>query len=135
VRWLAYLHPVAMLAVLALGLIVLLEGLAIRRARVLRKRFDSRRHRRLARWFVALVVVGFGSGLFSMAVLRGKPMFGSVHAGLTSAALVAFLAAATLGFQLERNPRSALRDPHVLLGSAGLLLAFAAAVAGFAILL
>jgi hypothetical protein len=135
VRWLAYVHPVAMLAVLALGLVVLLEGLAIRRARVLRQRYDSRRHRRLARWFVALAVIGFGSGLFSMAVLRGKPMFGSVHAWLTSTALVGFLAAAALGFQLERNPRSPLRDVHVALGSLGLLLAFGAAVAGFAILL
>ena len=84
---------------------------------------------------MALVVIGFGSGLFSMAVLRGKALFESVHAWLTSAALVGFLMAAALGFPLERNPRSALRDPHVLLGSAGLLIAFAAAVAGFAILL
>jgi hypothetical protein len=135
VRWLAYLHPVAMLAVLALGLVVLLEGLAIRRARMLRQRYDSRRHRRLARWFVALVVIGFGSGLFSMAVLRGKPIFGSVHSALTSAALVTFAIATALGFHLERNPRSALRGVHVAAGSLGLLLAFAAAVAGFAILL
>jgi hypothetical protein len=135
VRWLAYLHPVAMLAVLGLGLIVLLEGLAIRRARVLRLHHDPRRHRRLARWFVALALVGYGSGLFSMAVLRAKPMYESVHAWITSAALVAFVAAAALGFHLERNPRSPLRDVHVILGSVGLLLAFGAAVAGFAILL
>ena len=134
-RWLAYLHPAAMLAVLALGLVVLLEGLEIRRRRVLRRPFDSRRHRRLARIFLALAVLGFGSGLFSMAVLRGKPLFGSVHAWITSAALCGFVAAAALGFQLERNPRSEVRGPHALAGSIGLLAAFAAAVAGFAILL
>lgn len=134
-RWLAYLHPAAMLAVLALGLVVLLEGLEIRRRRVLRQRFDARRHRRLARVFVLLAVAGFGSGLFSMGVLRGKPLFGSVHAWITSAALLGLVAAAVLGFQLERNPSSVVRGPHALAGSLGLLVAFAAAVAGFAILM
>lgn len=134
-RWLAYLHPAAMLAVLALGLVVLLEGLEIRRKRIQKLRFDPRRHRRLARILVALVAVGFGSGLYSMGVLRDKPVFGSVHAWITTAALAGFLVAAALGFQLERNPRSEARGAHALVGGAALLFAFAAAVAGFAILL
>jgi hypothetical protein len=124
-----------MLAVLGLGLIVLLEGIEIRRARIVRRPRDSRRHRRLARLFVVLVALGFGSGLYSMGVLREKPVFGSVHAWVTTTALLGFLAAGALGFQLERNPRSGARGPHALTGGGALLIAFAAAVAGFAILL
>jgi hypothetical protein len=121
--------------VLGLGLVVLLEGIEIRRARIVGRPRDSRRHRRFARVFVVLVALGFASGLYSMGVLREKEVFGSVHAWVTSTALAGFLAAATLGFQLERNPRSGVRGPHALVGGAALLIAFAAAVAGFAILL
>ena len=134
-RWLAYLHPIAMVAVLGLGLVVLLEGLQIRRARVLRQRYDNRRHRRFARVFVLLVGAGFAAGLASMAFLRGKPVFGSVHALLTSSALLGFVIGGTLGLKLERDGRSKLRGLHAITASAGLLIAFAAAVAGFSILL
>ncbi len=133
-RWLAYLHPIAMVAVLGLGLVVLLEGLQIRRARVERQRYDNRRHRRFARVFVLLVGAGFAAGLASMAFLRGKPVFGSVHALLTSAALAGVVIGGSLGLKLERNLRSSLRAPHALIASGGLLLGFAALVAGFAIL-
>jgi hypothetical protein len=134
VRWLAYLHPVAMLAVLGLGLIVLIEGLHIRRGRIVGPKWASRRHRRFARIFLALVAVGFVAGLASMAFLREKPVFGSVHAALTSAALVGFAAGGYLGLRLERDLRSPLRGLHAIGASLGLLLALAAAVAGFAIL-
>ena len=133
-RWLAYLHPIAMVAVLGLGLVVLLEGLQIRRARVLRQRYDNRRHRRFARVFVLLVGAGFAAGLASMAFLRGKPVFGSVHALLTSTALLGFVIGGTLGLSLERNLRSPLRGLHAITASIGLLLGLAAFVAGFAIL-
>ena len=134
-RWLAYLHPALMLLVLALGLVVLREGLRVRRARFLRQPFDSRLHRRLARIFVALVVLGFGVGLASMGWLRGEPVFDSVHSILVSGVLVSLLLAATLGLLLERRggPRW-IRTAHLTLGAGGLLLALAAAVAAFAIL-
>jgi hypothetical protein len=134
VRWLAYLHPVAMLAVLGLGLVVLIEGLHIRRGRILSQRYDNRRHRRFARVFLLLAGAGFAAGLASMAFLRGKPVFGSVHSVLTSAALVGFAAGGALGLRLEQNLRSGLRGVHAITASLGLLLALAAAVAGFAIL-
>ena len=105
-RWLAYLHPVAMLAVLGLGLVVLIEGLHIRRGRILRHPWSNRRHRRFARIFLVLVAAGFLAGLASMAFLRGKPVFDSVHALLTAAALVGFAAGGYLGLRLERNLRS-----------------------------
>ncbi len=134
-RWLAYLHPALMLLVLALGLMVLREGLRVRRARFLRQPFDSRLHRRLARIFVALVVLGFGVGLASMGWLRGEPVFESVHSILVSGVLVSLLLAATLGWSLEQRggPRW-IRTAHLILGAGGLLLALAAAVAAFAIL-
>jgi len=134
VRWLAYLHPIAMVAVLGFGLIVLLEGLQIRRARILRQRYDNRRHRRFARVFVLLASAGFASGLASMAFLRGKPIFGSVHAVFTSAALCGFVIGGMLGLKLERTGRSPLRGFHAITASLGLLLGLAAFVAGFAIL-
>ncbi len=134
-RWLAYLHPALMLLVLALGLVVLREGLRVRRARFLRQPFDSRLHRRLARLFVALVVLGFGAGLASMGWLRGEPVFESVHSILVSGVLVSLLLAASLGLLLERpaGPRW-VRSAHLILGAGGLLLALTAAIAGFALL-
>ena len=133
--WLAYLHPALMLGVLALGLVVLREGLRIRRARFLRQPFDSRRHRRLARIFVGLVVLGFGAGLASMGWLRGEPLFESVHALLVSGVLASLLGAATLGHRLERGGGPGwIRPAHLVLGAGGLLLALTAAIAGFAIL-
>jgi len=123
-----------MFTVLGFGLIVLIEGLNVRRARVLRQPYDSRRHRRFARVFVLLAGAGFVSGLASMAFLRGKPVFGSVHSLLTSAALCGLVIGGFLGSRLERNLRSGPRAPHALVASAGLLCALAALVAGFAIL-
>lgn len=130
----AYLHPVAMVAILALGLLVLREGLRIRRGRLIGRPVPSRRHRQLARWLVWLVLVGFGAGLASMAWLRGKPVFGSVHFWLAGAALAGMWMGAQLGFQLEQNLRAPIRGLHALLGTVGLLFGLAAAVAGFAIL-
>jgi hypothetical protein len=123
-----------MIAVLGLGLIVLIEGLHIRRGRILGHPWGSRRHRRFARVFLLLVGAGFAAGLASMAFLRGKPVFGSVHSALTSAALVGFAVGGWFGLQLERNLRSPIRSFHAITASVGLLLALAAAVAGFAIL-
>ena len=133
-RWLAYLHPVAMLVVLGLGLVVLIAGLHIRRGRIIRHPWSNRRHRRFARVFLALVGAGFLAGVASMAFLRHKPVFDSVHAVLTSAALVGFGVGGWLGLRLERDLRSPLRGVHAITASVGLLLALAAAVAGFAIL-
>jgi len=134
-RWLVYLHPALMLAVLVLGLIVLREGLRIRRARFARRPFDSRLHRRLARIFVGLILLGFGAGLVSMGWLRGKPVFESVHAVLVSGVLGSLVLAAALGLRLERGASAAsVRRAHQILGAGGLLLALSAAIAGFAIL-
>lgn len=131
---LVYLHPLAMVAVLALALFVFRDGLHIRRGRLLRRPFDPRRHRRLARVVVVLVVLGFGAGLASMGWLRGKAMYTSVHAWLATGSLVGFTTGGALGLWLERRGRSPVRPWHALTASAGLLFGLAAAMAGFAIL-
>ncbi len=132
--WLAYLHPIAMVGVVGLGLLVLREGLRLRRARLRRRPVSSRAHRRLAKPFVALLLLGYGAGLVSMSVLRGRPLLESFHSLLTSGVLVCAVAAGILGLRLERRPAVTPRTAHVAAGSLGLLLALAAAIAGFSIL-
>ncbi len=131
---LAYLHPAAMLVVLGLGLYVLREGARVRAARLRRRPFDSRRHRRLARWFVVLAALGFGAGLGSALWLRGMEPLQSVHARLVGPAVLAFLLAGALGLRLERRGGLTVRRIHLVAGSLGLLTALAGAVAGMAIL-
>ena len=63
---LVYLHPLGMLAVIALGFVVLRDGLAIRNARLRRKPFDTRRHRRLAKILIVVMALGWLSGVGSM---------------------------------------------------------------------
>jgi hypothetical protein len=133
-RWLAYLHPALMIVVLTLGLVVLREGLRIRRARFFRHEIDSSLHRRLGRIFVALIVLGFGAGLVSMGWLRQKALFESVHSRLVTGVLVGLLLAAAFGLWLERSEDDRVRGIHLSFAAGGLLLALTAAVAGFAIL-
>jgi hypothetical protein len=137
-RWLAYVHPAAMLVLLVLAVWVLRLGLGVRRARLSGRRADSARHRAVARWVVPLLVVGWGAGLGSILWLRGLAPFESVHFPLATAAVLGMAAAGVLGFVLERRIRPAAlpaaRRAHALLGAGGLLLALAAAIAGMAIL-
>lgn len=140
-RWLAYLHPVAMLAVLLLGLLAARQGLRLRRARLGgRERIPVARHTRLARPFVLLVAAGYPVGLFSMGWIRGEEIYASPHAAIATAASILLLVAGALGWSLERGhgPRWArgprARSVHLVLGGSGLLAALAAAVAGFDIL-
>ena len=134
-HWLVWVHPVLMGALLALALVVLREGLRIRRGRIVGRRIDSRRHRRLGRAAVPLLIAGFAAGLASMAWLRpGEPLAGSVHFRLALPAIVGLAAGGFLGLRLERGARGATRGLHAWLGALGLLLGLAAAGAGLAIL-
>jgi hypothetical protein len=131
---LAYLHPLFMAAVLGLGLLVLREGLASRRARLRGLPFSSVRHRKLARWFVSLVTLGYGFGLVSMGWIRSEPLFDSFHSIFASGALIGVVVAWLLGRQLERVDAPEVRTVHPIWGGVGLLLALLAAAAGIAIL-
>jgi hypothetical protein len=135
VHWLVWVHPVLMAALLALALLVLREGLRIRRGRIVGRRVDSRRHRRLGRTAVPLLIAGFAGGLASMAWLRpGEEVAGSVHFRLALPALVGLAAGGLLGLRLERGAGMQTRALHAWLGALGLLLGLAAAGASFAIL-
>lgn len=130
----AYLHPIAMLLILALGIFVLRDGVAIRRARLLQRPIDSRRHRRLGRALVLGAVLGFAAGLYSMAALREKPLAESVHFPFALLAVIGLTSAAFFGWRLEQGARLSIRKAHATLAALGILFALGAAVAGLAIL-
>ncbi|MEE9279595.1 MAG: DUF4079 family protein [Myxococcota bacterium] len=132
--WLAYLHPVAMIAILALGVAVLREGLRIRKARLAGAAVPSSRHRRLAKVLVPLAVLGFAAGPASLGWLRHKDVFESLHSFLAIGALSGLLAGGLLGLRLERREGQRLRALHSICAGIGLLIGLAAGVAGLAIL-
>ncbi len=132
-RWLAYAHPIAMLALLALAVMVLREGLRIRRGRLLGRPVPSARHRRWGRWVVLVIPLGLASGIATMA-WRGEPLIASVHSRLVLGAAVGLCAGGALGLRLERGAGARLRGLHAVLGATGVLLGLVAAFAGFAIL-
>jgi hypothetical protein len=129
-----YLHPIGMLAVIALGFAVLRDGLRIRDARMRRRPFDSRRHRRLAKLFVVLMAIGWAAGVSSMVLLRNQPMFASIHWPFGSSALALIGVAGAIGLQMERGRWLDRRVAHVAFGACGMLFAVGAAVAGMSIL-
>lgn len=129
-----YLHPLGMLGVIALGLFVLREGLAIRSARIRRRPFDTRRHRRLAKLLIVLMAVGWLCGVASMVLLRNQSMFESIHWPFGSSALMLLGVAGAIGLQLERGRWFDRRVAHAAFGALGMLFALGAAVAGMSIL-
>jgi hypothetical protein len=125
-----------MLLSLALAALTLRAGLALRRARLGRAPRDPglrRRHLRLAKPAVALILAGFVGGPLSALWLRGWTPFTTFHGvlGLVVAAL--FVAAALVGRRLERG-RSRAFEAHARLGALAVLGAALAAVAGFVLL-
>jgi len=133
-NWIAYLHPLSMIGVLALGLLVLREGFEIRRARGAGAPRSSRQHRRLAKLFVPLMGLGYVAGLVSLGLVRDEPLFESLHWPLATLAMIALGGAGTLGLALERGRSLDQRSAHALLGALGVLLALFAAAAGVSIL-
>ncbi|HEY8121974.1 MAG TPA: DUF4079 family protein [Myxococcota bacterium] len=134
--WLAYAHPLFMLASLALAALALRAGLGLRKARRLGARRDARayaRHLRLAKLAVTLLPFGFAAGIASAALLRGWSALGSAHGWISSTTLALFLAAAFVGRKLERRASEA-RDAHALLGVLAALCAAASLFTGFVLL-
>ena len=134
--WLAYAHPLFMLAALVLALLALRAGLSLRRARRLGARRDGRayaRHLRLAKLAVTLLPLGFAAGIASSVLLRGWSALGSAHGWVSSGTLALFLAAAWFGRGLERRASEA-RDTHALLGVLAALCAAASLFTGFVLL-
>jgi hypothetical protein len=134
--YLAYAHPLFMLATIGLALATLRAGLALRRARRLGRPRTARelaRHLRLAKLTLTLVPLGFAAGLASAVWLRGFDALASAHGTVASAALALFLGTGFLGARLERGRLDA-RDAHALLGILAALAAGAAFGTGFVLL-
>jgi hypothetical protein len=134
--WLAYAHPVFMLAALGFALMALRLGLGLRSARRLGERRDARtyaRHLRLAKLAVALLPLGFAAGIASAVLLRGWSALTSAHGWISSGTLALFLAAAFFGRELERGAKDA-HDNHALLAVLAALCAAASLFTGFVLL-
>ena len=135
-RWLAYVHPVWMLTGIALAVLALRSGLALRRSRRLgvgRTPEMRPRHLRWAKPAVVVLIVGFVGGPISAVWLRGMEPFGTFHAWLGILAASLFSAAAVMGHRIEKHHSRAF-DAHALLGTLAVLAAAVGAVAGFVLL-
>jgi cytochrome bd-type quinol oxidase subunit 2 len=128
-----------MLVALALAGLALRTGLAVRRRRSGSAPLAPtggelrRRHLRLAKPAVVMVLVGFLGGPISAVFLRDWDPFASFHGWLGLLAAALFAAAAALGHRIEEG-RSRAFDAHALLGMLALLFAAVTAVAGFVLL-
>jgi len=125
-----------MLIGLALAVLALRAGLAMRGRRLSRARHSAellRRHLALAKPAVLLVLAGFVGGPVSAVLLRGWEPFGSLHSALGGLAALLFAAAAWVGSGLERR-RGGRASTHGALGLAAVLLAALASMAGFVLL-
>jgi len=136
---LAWLHPAWMTLGLALALLALRPALRLRRARQAGARREPgllRRHLRLARPAVVLLLAGFAGGPASAFWLRGWTPFERAHGWIGAAAFVLFAAAGALGWRLQRgrDRRPGARELHGWLGLAAVLAAAVASVAGFVLL-
>ena len=134
--YLAFVHPVWMVASLGCGVLTLRAGLRLRSARrrgIRKGAHDYRRHLRFAKPTLVMLWLGFAMGLASAAFLRGWDLFGTAHGLISVTALGLFTATATLGRRLEKG---ATRDPevHGLLGLGSMLAAAAAFGTGLVLL-
>lgn len=135
-RALAYGHPIWMTIAIAVAVLAARSGLAMRRSRRLRTPRapnDRRRHLRIAKLAVALVVIGACAGPFSIVWLRGREPFETAHGLAGALALGLFIGAALLGRVLERG-RGRPLDAHALLAVLALLASGVAAVTGWVLL-
>jgi len=133
-EWLVYVHPAAMLAVVALGIAVLREGAELRKARLRRRAPSAARHVRFAKLLIPLVAIGWASGVVSMVLIRNRDMFESIHWPFGTSALILLLIAGAIGLRLERGQGFDQRTAHAAFGAFGVLLMLGAAVAGMSIL-
>lgn len=135
-RWLAYLHPVWMVASLGLTTLALRRGLQLRRGRrghARRSRQDLRRHLTIAKPAVAMLGIGFLAGPLSMVWLRGREPFDSAHGWLGVLTITLVVATTVLGWRLEHGRTRAV-DAHAALAALAVLAAAASAATGFVLL-
>src|SRR5512145_874744 len=125
-----------MLVSLGVASAALRSGLRLRRARLRGApppRDGRRRHLRLAKTAVAMVLVGFAGGPISAVWLRGFDPFATLHGWLALGAALLFATTAWLGHRLEHGALQ-WRELHARLAIASLLAAAAALGTGFVLL-
>jgi hypothetical protein len=127
-----------MIVSLGLAALTLRAGLRLRRARRAgrpRSPRDLRRHLRLAKPTLALLVIGFAGGPVSMVALRGREAFATAHAWIALVTLALLLTTGALGRRLE-HPRGRPRpvEAHALFALLSTLAAAAALTTGLVLL-
>ncbi len=135
-RLLAFVHPVWMLASLALAVATARLGLEIRRRRSAGQPVGPAlraRHLRFGRTAVALVLVGFVLGVVSMGWLRERAMLDSFHGVLGIVVSGLFAWTGHSGRALARGDASA-RGLHRGVAAASIGAALLSAIAGFVLL-
>lgn len=135
-RLLAFLHPAWMIASLVLAAATARLGIEIRRRRRAGRAVGAdlrRRHLRLGRVTLGLVVVGFLLGPCSMVLFRERALFESFHGVLGVIVTGLFLWTGHSGRTLARGDQS-IRGLHRALAAASLAAALLSAVAGFTLL-
>jgi len=135
-RLLAFVHPAWMVASVGLAIATARLGLEIRKRRASGRVVGSelrRRHLRLGKTAIALVLVGFVLGSVSMVWLRERPAFDSFHGILGIIVSGLFAWTGLSGRSLARGDQSA-RGLHRLVAAASIGAALLSAVAGFVLL-
>lgn len=135
----AYIHPAFQIGALSLGLIVLANGLRVRRSRQGGAGAETARvarlHMRLARWFVALFSVGYALGLGGMRFALDGYLYETAHSYFATLALGLFWTTAYLGRRLRKNLKNEdLRQIHSYCGFLAVFIALFVAVLGMRLL-
>ena len=135
----AYIHPAFQIATLSLGLIVLANGLRVRRSRRGGAGPETARvarlHMRLGRWFVAMFTAGYVLGLGGMRFALEGPLYETAHSYFATLTLGLFWTTAWLGRRLRKNlTNEDLRQIHSYCGFLAVFIALFVAVLGMRLL-
>ena len=135
-RLLAFVHPAWMVTSVALAVATARLGLEIRKRRVSGRAVGlelRRRHLRLGKTAIGLVLVGFVLGALSMVWLRERSAFESFHGILGVIVSGLFAWTGLSGRALARGDQAA-RNLHRGVAAASIGAALLSAVAGFVLL-
>ena len=135
----AYIHPAFQIGTVSLGLIVLANGLRVRRSR--RGGADpetvriARLHMRLARLFIALFSAGYALGLGGMRFALDGPLYQTAHSYFATLGLGLFWATAYLGRRLRKNLKNDdVRQVHSYCGFLAVFIALFVSFLGMRLL-